>query len=112
MVQDEEEFPANTEVFKGESDEVLRHWARNSDEKRFNQCFPRPTPALRALPLPEEVGKKRKIYFRFAVIEVPRLARSRRRTFSGSLRFCTIFFTASVDSLWSASVLMTPKVVK
>ncbi len=41
MVQDEEEFPANTEVFKGESDEVLRHWARNSDEKRFNQCFPR-----------------------------------------------------------------------
>ena len=39
MVQDEEEFPANTEVFKGESDEVLRHWARNSDEKRFNQWF-------------------------------------------------------------------------
>ena len=26
MVQDEEEFPANTEVCKGESDEVLRHW--------------------------------------------------------------------------------------
>ncbi len=41
MVQDEEESPANTEVFKGESDEVLRHWARNSDEKRFNQCFPK-----------------------------------------------------------------------
>ena len=37
MVQDEEEFPANTEVCKGESDEVLRHWVRNSDEKRFNQ---------------------------------------------------------------------------
>ena len=40
MVQDEEEFPANTEVCKGDSDEVLRHWARNSDEKRFNQWFP------------------------------------------------------------------------
>ena len=40
MAQDEEKFPANTEVFKGESDEVLRHRARNSDEKRFNQCFP------------------------------------------------------------------------
>jgi len=39
MVQDEEESPANTEVCKGESDEVLRHWTRNSDEKRFNQCF-------------------------------------------------------------------------
>ncbi len=41
MVQDEEEFPANTEVFKGKSDEVLRHWARNSDEKRLNQWFPK-----------------------------------------------------------------------
>ncbi len=41
MVQDEEESPANTEVFKGEPDEVLRHWARNSDEKRFNQRFPK-----------------------------------------------------------------------
>ncbi len=32
MVQDEEEFPANTEVFKGNSDEVLRHWVRKSDD--------------------------------------------------------------------------------
>ncbi len=40
MVQDEEEFPAHTEVCKGNPDEVLRHRARKSDEKRFNQCFP------------------------------------------------------------------------
>ncbi len=32
MVQDEEEFPANTEVFKGNPDEVLRHWARKSGD--------------------------------------------------------------------------------
>ena len=52
MVQDEEEFPANTEVCKGDSDEVLRHWARNSDEKRFNQWFLSSTALL-----PEEDGK-------------------------------------------------------
>ncbi len=32
MAQDEEEIPANTEVFKGSSDEVLRHRARKSDD--------------------------------------------------------------------------------
>ena len=54
MVQDEEEFPANTEVFKGKSDEVLRHWARNSDGKRFNQWFPGLIHHF--YPLPQEGG--------------------------------------------------------
>ncbi len=32
MAQDEEEFAANTEVFKENPDEVLRHWGRKSDD--------------------------------------------------------------------------------
>ena len=59
MVQDEEEFPANTEVFKGESDEVLRHWARNSDEKRFNQWFSSLLSAKEIENLRVQVGRRR-----------------------------------------------------
>ena len=51
MAQDEEKFPANTEVFKGESDEVLRHRARNSDGDLISASLAmtkQASPALRA----------------------------------------------------------------
>ncbi len=48
MAQDEEEFPAHTEVCKGNPDEVLRHWGRKSDDSDLISASPDFRISLRA----------------------------------------------------------------